>query len=203
MFLHGAGSDQDTYLNQNGGQLVTLAQDHGYLLLSPRGVSGAYGNFLRLTGPFGDEAGAAELMAAVTPESDRTNELSERDVINVLEIVLHEYPVDRTAMFLAGHSMGSGGTWYIGGKYSEYWAGLAPMSGPFVQETGYPWEGLRDTPILVTEGTNTPSLEASLLLADWLQTNDFLSQYLEVNSDHGGMIPLVLPDVFDFFDAAR
>jgi hypothetical protein len=75
------------------------------------------------------------------------------------------------------------------------------MSGPFVQETGYPWEGLRDTPILVTEGTNTPSLEASLLLADWLQTNDFLSHYLEVNADHGGMIPLVLPDVFDFLAA--
>lgn len=203
MFLHGAGSDHDTYLNQNGGQLVTLAEEHGYLLVSPRGVSGAYGNFLRLTGPFGDEAGAAELMAAVTSDSDRTNELSERDVINVLEIVLHEYPIDRAAMFLAGHSMGSGGTWYIGGKYSEYWTGLAPMSGPFVQETGYPWDDLRDTPILVTEGTDTPSLEASLLLADWLETNGFASQYIEVNSDHGGMIPLVLPDVFDFFDAAR
>lgn len=203
MFLHGAGSDHNTYLNQNGGQIVTLAEEHGYLLVSPRGVSGAYGNFLRLTGPFGDEAGAAELMAAVTPEADRTNELSEQDVINVLEIVLHEYPVDRRAMFLAGHSMGSGGTWYIGGKYAAYWAGIAPMSGPFVQETGYPWEDVRDMPILVTEGTNTPSLEASLLLADWLGKNGYLSEYIEVNSDHGGMIPLVLPDIFEFFDAER
>jgi len=27
-------------------------------------------------------------------------------------------------------------------------------------------------------------------------------QYKEVNRDHVGMVPVVLPDVFDFFDAA-
>ena len=42
------------------------------------------------------------------PERERTLELSEKDVINVLEIVLNEYSVDRSSMFLTGHSMGSG-----------------------------------------------------------------------------------------------
>jgi predicted esterase len=203
MFLHGAGSDENTYLDQNGEQMVMLAEQHGYLLVSPSGADGAYGNFLRLSAPFGDEPGAAELMAQVTDESERVNQLSERDVINVLELVLAEYPVDRDAMFLMGHSMGSGGTWYIGGKYASYWRALGPMSGPFVQQTGYPWESLRPISILVTEGTQTPSLEASLLLAEWLSENGFTSEYLEVNADHGGMVTLVLPDVFDFFDQAR
>jgi predicted esterase len=137
MFLHGSGSDENTYLDQNNKQMVNLAQQHGYLLVSPLGDKGAYGNFLRLTSPFGDEADAADLMAQVTPDSELTNELSEKDVINVIELVLNEYPVDRTSMFLFGHSMGSGGTWYIGGKYPDYWNGLAPMSGPFVQESGH------------------------------------------------------------------
>jgi predicted esterase len=203
MFLHGAGSDENTYLDQNGEQMVMLAEQHGYLLVSPSGADGAYGNFLRLSAPFGDEPGAAELMAQVTDESERVNQLSERDVINVLELVLAEYPVDRDAMFLTGHSMGSGGTWYIGGKYASYWRALGPMSGPFVQQTGYPWESLRPTSILVTEGTQTPSLAASLLLAEWLSENGFTSEYLEVNADHGGMVALVLPEVFDFFDQAR
>lgn len=203
MFLHGAGSDENTYLDQNDQQMVTLAEQHGYLLVSPSGADGAYGNFLRLSAPFGNEAGAAELMAQVTADSERGNQLSERDVINVLELVLAEYPIDRDAMFLMGHSMGSGGTWYIGGKYASYWRGLGPMSGPFVQETGYPWESLRPISILVTEGTQTPSLEASQLLRTWLSENGFLSEYLEVNADHGGMVALVLPDVFDFFDQAR
>lgn len=203
MFLHGAGSNENTYLDQNNKQLVTLAEQHGFLLVAPLGVEGAYGNFLRLTAPFGDEAGAAELMAQVTPESERTNELSEQDVINVLELVLSEYPIDRGSMFLGGHSMGSGGTWYIGGKYVSYWKGLAPMSGPFVQESGYPWASVRAVSIFVTEGTQTPSLDASRLLGDWLSQNGFTSEYLEVNADHGGMVALVLPDIFDFFDRSR
>jgi predicted peptidase len=142
-------------------------------------------------------------MAAVTPDSERTNELSEKDVINVLELVLNEYPVDRTSMFLFGHSMGSGGTWYIGGKYADYWKGLAPMSGPFVEETGYPWDSVRALELFVTEGTQAPSVDASRLLRDWLKDNGFKATYEEVNADHGGMIPLVLPDIFDFFDASR
>jgi len=203
MFLHGAGSTQDTYVDQNDQLMLRLAQEHGFLLVSPMGVDGAYGNFLRLSAPFGNPAGAEELMAQVTPDSEHTNELSERDVINVLEAVLEEYPIDTAAIFLTGHSMGSGGTWYIGGKYSVYFRALAPMSGPFVQETGYPWDNLRDTSILVTEGTQTPSLEGSQLLAEWLVANGFGAEYIEVDADHGGMVPLVLPDVFGFFDEAR
>jgi poly(3-hydroxybutyrate) depolymerase len=203
LFLHGAGSDENSYLDQNGKQLVKLAEEHGYLLISPKGVEGAYGNFLRLTAPFGDEAAAAALVAQVTPQTELANEQSEQDVINVLELVLAEYPVDRAAMFLAGHSMGSGGTWYLGGKYSAYWSGIAPMSGPFVQKTGYPWDAVRRLSIFVTEGTQTPSLDASHLLRDWLMSNGFMSEYKEVNADHGGMIQLVLPDIFDFFDRSR
>ncbi|MBN2576861.1 MAG: hypothetical protein JXP73_20020 [Deltaproteobacteria bacterium] len=203
MFLHGAGSDENTYLDQNNKQLVNLAQEHGYLLVSPLGDKGAYGNFLRLSAPFGKPEEAAKLMAAVTPESERTNQLSEQDVINVLELVLNEYPIDRTSMFLFGHSMGSGGTWYLGGKYADYWRGIAPMSGPFVQETGYPWDSVRPISILVTEGTQTPSLEGSQALWDWLSRNGFEAEYKEVNADHGGMIKLVLPDIFDFFDRSR
>ena len=203
MFLHGSGSDENTYLDQNNKQMVNLAQQHGYLLVSPLGDKGAYGNFLRLTAPFGNEAGAADLMAQVTADSERTNELSEKDVINVLELVLTEYPVDRASMFLFGHSMGSGGTWYIGGKYPDYWNGLAPMSGPFVQESGYPWDSLRRMDIFVTEGTQAPSVDASRVLRDWLKSNGFKSEYEEVNADHGGMIQLVLPDIFDFFDRSK
>ncbi len=203
MFLHGSGSDENSYVDQNNKQMLTLAQEHGYLLVAPLGDKGQYGNFLRLQSPFGKPEEAAKLMAEVTAESERSAELSEKDVINVLELVLAEYPIDRASMFLFGHSMGSGGTWYLGGKYAGYWKGLAPMSGPFVQETGYPWDSLRDTFIFVTEGTQTPSVEGSRALRDWLDKNGFKAQYKEVNADHGGMIKLVMPDVFDFFDSAR
>jgi len=203
MFLHGSGADENTYVDANSKQMVNLAQQHGYLLVAPLGDAGAYGNFLRLSSPFGKPDEAAKLIAAITPDSERTNELSEKDVINVLELVLAEYPVDRAAMFLTGHSMGSGGTWYIGGKYASYWKGLAPMSGPFVQETGYPWDSVRPIYLFVTEGTQAPSLDGSRVLRDWLTRNGFMSEYEEVNADHGGMVKLVLPDIFTFFDRTR
>ena len=203
MFLHGSGADENTYVDANSKQMVNLAQQHGYLLVAPLGDAGAYGNFLRLSSPFGKPDEAAKLIAAITPDSERTNELSEKDVINVLELILAEYPVDRAAMFLTGHSMGSGGTWYIGGKYASYWKGLAPLSGPFVQETGYPWDSVRPIYLFVTEGTQTPSLEGSRALADWLTRNRFMAEYEEVNADHGGMVRLVLPDIFAFLDRTR
>ncbi|WP_438037375.1 hypothetical protein [Sorangium sp. So ce128] len=201
MFLHGAGNDESSYLDQNSKQMVNLADQHGVLLVSPLGYQGAYGNFLRLPAVFGQPAEAEKLLAMRTPERERDQELSEKDVINVLELVLHEYPIDRSAMFLTGHSMGSGGTWYIGGKYADYWTALAPMSGPFVQESGYPWDRLLDVPIFVTEGTRgTPSLTGSRALRDWMMAGGYTITYKEVDADHAGMVPLVLPDVFDFFD---
>ncbi|HMA96214.1 MAG TPA: hypothetical protein VKP30_26185 [Polyangiaceae bacterium] len=200
MFLHGSGSDENTYVDQNNKQILVQAEKYGFLLVAPLGDKGAYGSFLRLSSPFGKPDEATKLMAQVTAASEQTNELSEQDVINVLELTLAEYPVNRSSMFLFGHSMGSGGTWYIGGKYSSYWKGLAPMSGPFVQETGYPWEALRNIDLFVTEGTQAPSLDGSRALRDWLKGEGFNIEYKEVNADHGGMVGLVVPDVFGFFD---
>jgi hypothetical protein len=77
------------------------------------------------------------------------------------------------------------------------------MSGPFVQETGYPRDSVRPIYLFVTEGTQAPSLDGSRVLADWLTRNGFMAEYKEVNADHGGMVKLVLPDIFDFFDRSR
>jgi len=203
VFLHGAGSDENWYLDANDGQLIRLAEQHGYILVSPLGYTrmGAYGTPLRLPAVFGNPEIAAKQRAAVSAEQERTLELSEKDVINVLEIVLSEYPVDRSSMFLTGHSMGSGGTWYLGAKYAQYWAAIAPMSGPFVDETNYPWDNIRKKPIFMTEETGaTPSLVGSKAMLAWMKERGFKIEYMEVNADHGGMIPLVLPRVFDFFD---
>ncbi len=206
IILHGAGSDENWYVDANDRQLIRLAEQHGYILVSPLGYTrmGAYGTPLRLPAVFGNPESAAKQRAAVSAEQERTLELSEKDVINVIEIVLSEYPVDRSSMFLTGHSMGSGGTWYLGAKYAQYWAAIAPMSGPFVDEANYPWDSIRKMPVLMTEGTGaTPSLVGSKAMLAWMKERGFKIEYMEVNADHGGMIPLVLPSIFNFFDRCR
>ncbi|QQS04345.1 MAG: hypothetical protein IPK50_18950 [Fibrobacterota bacterium] len=203
MFLHGAGNDESSYLDANNKQMVTLANQHGVVLVSPKGVESAYGSFLRLPAVFGKPAEVAPMLAKRTDATETANQLSELDVLNVLELVKAEYPIDTTNMFLTGHSMGSGGTWYLGGKYSELWRGLAPLSGPFVTETGYPWDRVLTIPVFVTEGTNAASLEGSRTLKAWMENRRGLLKYKEVSADHAGMVPLVLPAIYDYIDSLR
>lgn len=206
VMLHGAGSNESMYLDQNSKQLLKLAEQHGYLLVSPLGYSpmGAYGTCLRLPAVFGQEEAAAQQRATQCVDNAKSLEQSEQDVINVIEMALNEYPIDRTSMFLTGHSMGSGGAWYLGAKYAGYWAAIAPMSGPFVEQSTYPWDRIRKMPVFMTEGTGaTPSLAGSRAMQQWMKTNGFKLEYMEVDANHGGMVPLVLPGIFDFFDRNR
>ncbi len=206
LILHGAGSNENQYVDQNNKQLLQLAEQHGYLLVSPLGYNpmGAYGTCLRLPAVFGQADAAAQQRATQCVQNAETLERSEQDVINVLELVLNEYPVDRASTFLTGHSMGSGGAWYLGAKYAGYWAAIAPMSGPFVEQSTYPWDRIRKMPIFMTEGTGaTPSLAGSRAMHEWMKANGFNIEYMEVDANHPGMVPLVLPAVFDFFDRHR
>lgn len=206
LMLHGGGSNESQYLDSNNKQLLKLAEEHGYLLVSPMGWSplGAYGTCLRLPAVFGQNEVAAQQRATACVQNAQTLERSEQDVINVWEMALNEYPVERSRMFLMGHSMGSGGTWYLGAKYAEYWKAMAPMSGPFVEQSTYPWDQIRKMPIFMTEGTGaTPSLEGSRAMQTWMKSQGFILEYREVDADHGGMVRLVLPEIFTFFDRQR
>ena len=206
LFLHGAGANERTYLDTADGLARKLAEQHGYILVSPLGFSplGAYGNPLRLPAVFGQTEIAVAQRAAVTPERRRELNLSELEVITVLDLVTEEYGADRARTFLAGHSMGSGGVWHLAARYPDRWRAIAPMSGPFIDATTYSFDRIRNLPILMTEGTGaTPSLAGSRALAQYLRAGIFHFEYVEVDGNHGGMVPLAWPRVFDFFDAAR
>lgn len=205
LFLHGAGANERTYLDMADGQVCELAERHGYIVVSPLGFTplGAYGNPLRLPAVFGQDEVAAAQRAAVTPERRRELALSELEVITVLELVTEEYGADRARTFLAGHSMGSGGTWHLAARYPERWRAVAPMSGPFVDAASYGFDRIRELPIFMTEGAGAePSLAGSRALAQYLREGGFRFEYLEVDGNHGSMVPIVWPRVFEFFDAA-
>jgi predicted peptidase len=203
LFLHGAGANESTYVDMTDGLLRKLAEQHGYIVVSPLGFTplGAFGNPLRLPAVFGESAAAAAQRAAVTPQRRRELVLSELEVITVLEIVTEEYGADRSRTFLAGHSMGSGGAWHLAARYPERWRAVAPMSGPFIDKTSYPFDRIRRLPIFVTEGTGAaPSLAGSRALAEFMDAGGFDFDYLEVDGNHGSMVPMVWPAIFDFFE---
>ena len=203
MFLHGAWNTESSYLDQEDFQMVKLADKYGMILVSPLGGHGAYGTYLMLPGSFGRDDDNAEVLARPRDEERIASQLiSEKDVINVIELVLANFPIDRKNMFLMGHSMGSGGTWYIGGNYPDYWKALAPLSGPFVTEEGYPWSNIKDKSIFITEGSfGCATTDSSRELYDWMKERGFNVTYKEYDGNHGDMVPMALPDVFEFFKA--
>lgn len=203
LFLHGAGANERTYLDMADGIVRKLAEQHGYIVVSPLGFTamGAYGNPLRLPAVFGQSEEAVKQRAAVTPQRRRELALSELEVITVLELVTEEYGADRARTFLAGHSMGSGGTWHLAARWPDRWAAVAPMSGPFIDAATYPFDAIRNLPIFMTEGTGAePSLAGSRALDKFMRAGKFDYRYLEVDGNHGSMVPMVWPKVFEFFD---
>ena len=194
LMLHGAGANENSYMDQAGGLLRKLAEQHGYIVVSPIGFTplGAYGNPLRLPAVFGQDATASTQRAAVTPTRQRELNLSELEVITALEVVTEEYGADRSRTFLAGHSMGSGGAWHLAARYPDRWRAVAPMSGPFVDRATYPFDRIRRLPIFMTEGTGaTPSLEGSRVMARFMREGGFAFEYLEADVDYGDAARLV------------
>ncbi|MCK4549201.1 MAG: prolyl oligopeptidase family serine peptidase, partial [Candidatus Krumholzibacteria bacterium] len=56
-------------------------------------------------------------------------EIGTNDVFAVIDEIKKQYNIDNDRIYLAGHSMGGHGSWYLGVHYPDRWAALNPMSG--------------------------------------------------------------------------
>jgi poly(3-hydroxybutyrate) depolymerase len=122
--LHGLGGNQNSLVRGNA---IDLAEEGGYILVGPMGYNsrGWYGSPLLKPQP-----GAVPRRPNPEAANDPPNlrELSEKDVMNVLEIVRKEFNVDDHRTYLMGHSMGGAGTLYLGSKYASNWAAIAAIA---------------------------------------------------------------------------
>ena len=85
-----------------------FAERYGFIVVAPMGFS--------LSGWWGARSG-------------RPGELSELDAMTLLKLIRERYAVDPDRIYLMGHSMGGAGTYHLGGKYPDIWAGIAPIAG--------------------------------------------------------------------------
>ena len=203
LMLHGAGADENSYMKH---ERRPAAETRRATRLHRRHAARLHGNgrlrqsvapSRRVRG----NAAAATQRAAVTPVRQRELNLSELEVMTALEVVTEEYGADRSRTFLVGHSMGSGGVWHLAARYPDRWRAVAPMSGPFVDVATYPFDRIKKLPIFMTEGTGaTPSLEGSRAMAKYMREGGFVFEYLEVDGNHGSMVRMVWPRVFEFFN---
>lgn len=199
VLLHGLGSSPGGVIRYQG--LTDLAEERGYIVAAPMGYNarGWYGS--RGTGRSSERGDAAN-------DPDNLGELSEMDVMNVLEIARDEFNVDPDRIYLAGHSMGGGGTWHIAIKYPEIWAGLGPVA-PAIYTSPDALAAIRDIPVIVIQGDqdNLVSVEVTRSWVAKMQELGMEHRYIEIpGGDHTAIIartPANVQAIFDFFDQAR
>ena len=108
-------------------------------------------------------------------------------------------------MYLMGNSMGGSGTWYLGTKFPERWAAIAPCAATSVGE-GFPIEKLKGLPVIYTNGDKdmTVSVDGARRMIQWLKERGYDIPYTEVkDGTHDMSVWQNLPQIFDFFEKYR
>lgn len=193
VFLHGANLDDDDSMERAGGLLPQLAEQRGVILLAPLGyrMNSMYG--APIPARF---ATAGSPIAGIDP--DRAA-LSEKDVLNLVDLVSKEYDVDRSRIYLSGNSMGGMGTWHLAQKYPRRWTAIAPAAAGATDDN-YDFARLRGMPIMAVAGEHDflrPMVEDTVAKA---RAAGLKPNYLMVpGGDHGTGVELAMPEILGFF----
>lgn len=152
--------------------------------------------------PGGGGRGASSVLG--TP--NEVSQKSEKDVMNVLDIIRKEFNVDENRIYIMGHSMGGAGAMYLGVKYPSIWAGIgamAPATAPAgINPNNYPLTPAKDVPMVIVQGdmdTLVPVAGARLWI-DKMKELNITHHYVEVaGGDHGSVLTTGMADIFGFF----
>jgi poly(3-hydroxybutyrate) depolymerase len=198
--LHGNTRDHDFYFDRDGGILGKTAEKHGWLVVCPLGYhpNGGYG-------AAGAGKGKGKGGIALDPWVARRGEFSEKDALNVVDLVANEYEVDRSQVYLFGHSSGGTGTWHFGQKYPERWAGIAISAGRANAAT-FPFDKLKGKAVILFHGDK--DLEAPIAVTRGmdkaLTEKEIEHKYFEIpGATHVTVVALAIPKVFEYFDKHR
>ena len=124
-------------------------------------------------------------------------------MLNVLALMQTQYRIDPARTYLAGHSMGGGGTWYMGARHADLWAALASFAGAATVDS---LPALPRTPQFIVHGDAdaTVPLDRSRGMDAALTKLGVEHRYVEVpGGTHGSIVGPNLKGMFDFFDAHR
>ncbi len=185
--LHGLGASEDSFFSPVYGGVAKLAEQHGFIVVAPLGyrIDGGYGAF------------------RVPGQSNHRTELSEQEVMEVVDRIKQQYKIDESRIFLMGHSMGGIGTWAIAAKHPGLWAALGPISG-----TGDPSsvQKIGQVPEIVVHGDadDVVPVSGSRTMVEQMKKLGVEVKYIEVpGGNHINVAGPNMAAIFDFFDAHR
>jgi predicted peptidase len=189
--LHGLGGTEDSFFDNYNRTLPPLAEQHGYILVTPLGY--------RVDGSYGWGLGTPPADAVVR----RTQDLSEQDVMQVLQRVRKQYKIDDSRIYLMGHSMGAIGSWKIAPKFPDIWAALGPIAGSGAPAT---LEKIRHIPQIVVHGDADPTVPVtgSRNMVAKLKELGVEHKYIEVPGGlHSDVVAPNLAAIVEFFNTHK
>jgi pimeloyl-ACP methyl ester carboxylesterase len=152
----------------------------------------------------GPGAGKGKGGAQPTPDPPNLAELSEKDVMNVLDLMRKEFTVDPQRTYLMGHSMGGAGALFLGVKHVDQWAAVAAMApAAFLMQPEsltpvkdkmplYLAHGDADTVVPTDVGRRWAKTATDIKMKDF--------HYFEIpGADHGTVITQAMPEIFKYF----
>ena len=229
--LHGMGAPPDIMCNS---ATIDLAEEGGYILAAPMGynTTGWYGfpfgrgpsrGAARGNGPGrgtapangpgsgavpGGRAGGGRGMFGGGDAPENLAELSEQDVLNVLEIMQDEYKIDEDRIYVTGHSMGGAGTLFMAAEHSDIWAAAAPVA-PAAFASSEDRDAIvkkiaaGDLPIMVVHGDADAVVPVAVSRDQWVPAMEAAGvdvEYVEQPGiDHGPVITSSQETIFEFF----
>ncbi len=189
--LHGSGANEDSYFLGGARQVPAVAEERGFIVAAPLGyrVDGGYGR----TTPASSQDQALK----------RRRELSEADVLHVIDIVQKNYRVAENRVYLFGHSMGASGAWYLGAKYPDRWAALACFSGRGIASTVGQMRHIAQLVVHGDADAVVPVAESRAMVAE-MKRLGVDHRYIEVRGgDHSSVVEPYVAEAFEFFDKHR
>jgi alpha-beta hydrolase superfamily lysophospholipase len=179
-------------------RLIDLAEEGGYIVAGPLGYN--------VVGWFGSPVIA---MGGGPVDPPNLAELSEKDVMNVLEMMKKEFNADEKRTYILGHSMGGAGSLFLGQKYTDTWAAvaaIAPAAFMMMQNSEKILKPMQEAgiPVMIIQGgkDNVVSPNYTHIWRDSMKKLNMKYEYIEIpDGDHGTVIGNGMPDIFRFFKA--
>ena len=130
-------------------------------------------------------------------------ELSEKETLQVVDLVRKEFKIDDDRTYLMGHSMGGAGTLYLAIKYPQRWAAAAAIAPAAFSVDRDGLSKIPKMPIIVVHGDMDTVVPVSVGRA-WVDAMKSIPlknyQYIEVpGGDHGTVIGSHQAEIYAFF----
>jgi predicted peptidase len=186
--------------HRGGNELVKLARERGYIVISPLGYRGYAQPYYGSPYPVDREGGASVPADGWTPQD---NQRAEIDVLYVLNLVAAEYNADTSRVFLHGQNPSGSAAFHFAAQYPDLFSAIVVSAGPIITTT-YPFEKLKGkVAVMLLSGDKDAKYTAAAserMVREFQQHGIEAQFHLVPGGEHLNAYLLYAPQVFEFLD---